>query len=149
MNRDLISPTCAHFECSASPEPGTSCVSHEHSHEVKQTLRTTCSRCHGFGEVPKKGSACPRQALLIFVFLSVKLPSFFLFCLFFPKRNREKNRNSASIKMALLSSHILGGHELQSSHAERICTLRWWHTPRKMAVVPTSTRLGGATPSPM
>lgn len=46
---------------SASAEPGVSTVSHDHSNEVKQTLRTTCSRCHGFGEVPKKGSACPRQ----------------------------------------------------------------------------------------
>eukprot|EP00752_Nemacystus_decipiens_P012628 g11184.t1 len=45
---------------SSSDYPGVSTAKHDHSHEVQQTLKTTCSHCHGFGEVAKKGKACPR-----------------------------------------------------------------------------------------
>ncbi|CBJ31620.1 Heat shock protein 40 like protein [Ectocarpus siliculosus] len=46
--------------CSSSGEPGVAAAAHDHSHEVKQSLRTTCPRCHGFGEVPQWGRSCQR-----------------------------------------------------------------------------------------
>eukprot|EP00903_Cladosiphon_okamuranus_P016613 g15325.t1 len=46
--------------CSSSDHPGVSAAKHDHSPEVHQTLKTTCSHCHGFGEVAEKGKACPR-----------------------------------------------------------------------------------------
>ncbi|CAN0095086.1 unnamed protein product, partial [Scytosiphon promiscuus] len=51
--------------CSSSDEPGTATVEHNHGLEVKQSLKTTCPLCQGFGENLKRGSPrCERDRII-------------------------------------------------------------------------------------